>query len=66
MTFIPNTYNDTGDGIRIASLNIASANITDEGFYRCKLNNLLGSVNSKAIWINIQCKYDFYKFLKLM
>ena len=57
------TYNDISDINRIATLTITSANTADDGLYKCILTNTLGSLISTAIKVEIQCKYNNYKFI---
>ena len=57
------TYNDISVINRIATLTISSANLADDGFYKCVLTNTLGSVTSTAIRVDIQCKYNNYKLI---
>ena len=51
-------YNDASGNNQTTTLTITSANVTDEGFYMCTLTNILGSITSKAIWIDYQSKFD--------
>lgn len=66
ITYIPNMNNDTSDRNRISTLTITSASVTDKGLYECVLSNLLGSITSTVIWVNIQCKYELNCIIILM
>ena len=53
---VATTYFDMSNIDRVATLAISSANLADDGLYKCVLTNTLGSVTSTAIKVNIQCK----------
>ena len=55
--------NDISDINRVTTLTIASANVTDDGLYKCIITNTLGSFESTPIWVDINCKYNNYKIL---
>lgn len=59
-------YTDWTSNNRSVTLTVTSANVTDEGFYNCVLTNAFGSLTSKAIWIDIQCKNDDISYVILV